>query len=119
MVTKKLETWPSFSSFLFLWMLNTVPVWAAVVILAMIFAGSLLHRSLVPAPVLFALAVAPIVTCTGLIQGLLYLAAKRLRPESPKFCNLLMLAGTTPVSVCGLWLMTLLVGGADFFIPRL
>jgi len=119
MINEKLESRPTFSSFLLIWVMNSALVWAAVVFLALLFAGESLHRGLVPAPILLVLAGMPVVIFTGLIQGLLYLAAKRLRRESRKFCNLLIVLGAAPLTLLTLWLVTLFLGGADFFIPRL
>jgi hypothetical protein len=115
----KLEQWPTFSVFLVACIVNAMLVWVIVVFFGVTFAWGLLQRSLVWAPVLFFLAGMPIFVWTVVVQGLLCLAAKFLRPESPRTCNLWMRFGTAPVSIITLWLVTLLVGGPDFFIPRL
>lgn len=118
-MSSKLQHWPTFSVFFIACIVNAGLVWGIVTFLGVTFAWELLQRSLVPAPILFVLAGMPIFVWTLVAQGLLCIAAKRLRPESPRLCNLWMRLGTVPVAVVTLWLVILLLGGPGFFIPRL
>jgi len=97
----------------------SLATWGIVVLLALTFIANLLERSLVPASILLALAGIPVCLSTIPVMVLLYFASKRLCPESPKSSQMLIIMGTPPLTLLALWLFSLLVGGVDFFIPRL
>ena len=111
--------WPTFQWCFAAWSVIAVATWGIVVLLALTFIADLLARSLVPAPILLALAVLPVCLSTIPIMVMLYFASKRLFPKSLKSCQMFVIIGTPPLTLLALWLSSLLVGGVDFFIPRL
>lgn len=111
--------WPTFKWCYASWSLISLVTWGIVVLLALILIPDLLGRSLVPAPILLALAGIPVCLSTIPVMVLLYFACKWFRLESPKSCRTLILIGSPPLTLLVLWVFSLVVGGVDFFIPRL
>ena len=111
--------WPSFSSFLLVWLGISVLTWVAVCLAALVFMHGLLHRGLVPYPILLGLALVPILAVTLIVQIIMFVAARFKWRESPESNKRFVLIGTPPVTWLCLLVITCLAGGPDAFVPRL
>ena len=111
--------WPSFAWHVRVWLGTALVVWAVGILLTLIFVPVARKSHLVPAPVLLVLAGVGVLAATMVVLIVLMLAGKVVCPQSSRSYKSLVLVGAPSLTLLALWLVTLAVGGIDFFIPRM
>jgi hypothetical protein len=111
--------WPSFAWHVRVWLCMALLVWTVGILLTLGLVPLARQSHLVPGPVLLVLAGIAVLASTMVVLIVLILAGKVFYPESPRSYRSLVLVGTPLLTLLALWLVTLSVGGIDFFIPRL
>jgi hypothetical protein len=111
--------WPSFASFLLLWVVAASVTWGLVCLFSAVVVYRELDAGMIPAHVLLALALIPILIVTLIVETVLFLVGHIRLPDSPETGKRLVLFGTLPVTWVCLWLITLFCGGLDAFIVRI
>ncbi len=109
----------SLASFALAWVASVASTWGLGCSLALAMAGSELDAGMVPAPVLLGLALVPVSVSTFVVQCILYVTGQKMWPDSPGACKLLLYLGTPLVTLPSLWVLLLLCGGIDSFVPRI
>ncbi len=109
----------SLGVFVLSWLGLAVVTWLSGCLLVVILMHHELHSGLVPLPVLAVLGFFPVSGLTLIVHGGLFVAGRKIWPDSLMAPRLLLYLGTPLLTLLCLWLLTLLVGGVDFFIPRM
>lgn len=111
--------WPSFGSFTLVWIATSLATWALVCLLGLIFMYRLLDSGLVPVGILLPLTLLPILLVTLVVQTSLFLAGRHIRHGDPKANKKLVLLWTPVVTWICLFVLIMLAGGPDAFVPRI
>ncbi len=101
------------------WIASASLTWVVACGLALLRVPRELERGVLPTEVLLVLWWVPLAAATLVAQTLLLLIGRKLRPGSRRAHGVPSCLLTSAVTLLGLWVLLLLAGGADSFIPRL
>jgi hypothetical protein len=98
---------------------STFLTWAVGCSLALLFVPRELERGVLPTEVLLVLWGVPVAGATLVVQTLLLLIGRRLPPGSRPGQGIPSCLLTSAVTLLGLWVLLVLLGGPGAIIPRL